>query len=111
MDFPLRCAYAHGTAALRPHLDSLPPQDEFSWAGCDETRDRWNGRIELQAVALIGPQELADKPKVMRAAKIAGRVGGLLGGATASDPNSARSMLNVVEVAGELGLDIDMHCD
>jgi cytosine deaminase len=111
MDFLLRCAHAHGTAAVRTHLDSLPPQDEISWAVFDEMRERWKGRIELQAVALIGPQELADKPKVMRAGKIAKRVGGLLGGATASDPNSARSMLNVVEVAGELGIDIDMHCD
>lgn len=26
MEFSLRCAYAHGTAAIRTHLDSAPPQ-------------------------------------------------------------------------------------
>ena len=33
MDFCLRCAYAHGTAALRTHLDSLPPQHRHLLAG------------------------------------------------------------------------------
>ena len=31
MDFSLRSAYAHGTKAIRTHLDSVPPQDEISW--------------------------------------------------------------------------------
>jgi cytosine deaminase len=33
MEFSLRCAYAHGTAALRTHLDSIPPQHDIS-CGC-----------------------------------------------------------------------------
>ena len=111
MDFLLRCAYAHGSAAVRTHLDSVPPQDEISWAVFDQMRARWKDRIELQAVALIGPYELVDKAQVMKVAKVAQRVGGLLGGAMASDPKSAEGMMNVVEVAGELGLDLDMHCD
>ena len=31
MEFSLRAAYAHGTAAIRTHLDSAPPQHEISW--------------------------------------------------------------------------------
>ena len=31
MEFSLRCAYAHGTAALRTHLDSLGKQAAISW--------------------------------------------------------------------------------
>ena len=50
MDFSLRCAYAHGTAALRTHLDSIPPQDAISWPVFEEMRERWKGRIELQGV-------------------------------------------------------------
>ena len=30
-EFGLRCAYAHGTRAIRTHLDSIPPQDGISW--------------------------------------------------------------------------------
>ena len=41
MDFSLRCAYAHGTAALRTHLDSLPPQETISWPVFEEMRERW----------------------------------------------------------------------
>ena len=31
MEFGLRCAYAHGTVAVRTHLNSLAPQAEISW--------------------------------------------------------------------------------
>ena len=60
MDFSLRCAYAHGTAAIRTHLDSAPPQHEISWALFEKIRERWAGRIELQAAAIVGPDTLVD---------------------------------------------------
>src|SRR5690606_29477678 len=47
MDFALRCAYAHGTAAIRTHLDSAPPQHEISWELFSRMREKWRGRIEL----------------------------------------------------------------
>jgi cytosine deaminase len=50
MEFALRCAYAHGTSALRTHIDSLPPQEEISWPVFEAMRDRWKGRIALQGV-------------------------------------------------------------
>ncbi|MEN3382081.1 MAG: cytosine/creatinine deaminase, partial [Hyphomicrobiales bacterium] len=31
MDFALRCAFAHGTGALRTHIDSYPKQIPISW--------------------------------------------------------------------------------
>ena len=31
MEFGLRAAYAHGTRALRTHLDSIAPQDAVTW--------------------------------------------------------------------------------
>src|SRR5690606_2722040 len=45
MDFALRCAYAHGTAAIRTHLDSEPPQHEIGWDVFDRLRDAWADRI------------------------------------------------------------------
>ena len=53
MDFALRSAYAHGTAAIRTHLDSIPPQQLISWDLFADVRDAWRDRIELQAVALV----------------------------------------------------------
>lgn len=111
MDFALRCAYAHGTAAIRTHIDSGPPQGSVSWPVLADMRERWRGRIELQAVALVGPDILIDRKALSEAAKVAKDFGGLLGGAIAVHPESALAMRNAVEIAGEFGLDLDLHCD
>src|SRR5690606_41779790 len=47
MDFALRCALAHGTGAVRTHLDSLGPQTAISWGVFAEMREPWKGRIEI----------------------------------------------------------------
>ena len=48
MDFALRTAYAHGTKAIRTHLDSAAPQDGISWPVFETMRDKWQGRVDLQ---------------------------------------------------------------
>ena len=45
MDFALRCAFFHGTRAVRTHLDSIPPQAEISFPVFREMREEWEGRI------------------------------------------------------------------
>jgi cytosine deaminase len=111
MDFSLRCAYAHGTAAIRTHLDSSPPQHEISFDVFETVRDRWAGRIEMQAVALMGPDTLLDRTALRAVAERAKAAGGILGGSTAVDPQNAQMMRNLIEIAGELGLNIDLHSD
>ena len=69
MEFGLACSYAHGTKAVRTHLDSFAPQAQVSWEVMAEVRRAWAGRIELQAVSLVsldtfrGPEgdALADR--------------------------------------------------
>ncbi len=111
MDFALRCAYAHGTAAIRTHLDSIPPQHEITWEVFEAVRERWAGRIELQGVSLLGPDDLLDRAVLTTVARRAKAAGGVLGGAIADHPAARQAMLSVVETAGELGLDVDLHCD
>src|SRR5947209_7304619 len=54
MEFGLRCAYVHGVAAIRTHLDSLEPdQAQRSWAVFREVRAEWADRVLLQAVAVV----------------------------------------------------------
>ena len=60
MDFALRCAYAHGTAAIRTHLDSAPPQHDITWDVFARMREKWAGRIELQACSIVGPDTCVD---------------------------------------------------
>jgi cytosine deaminase len=111
MDFALRCAYAHGTAAIRTHLDSAPPQHDTSWSLFETMRDRWAGRIELQAVAIVGPDDLLDPATLDSVARRVQAAGGLMGGSVAVFDRSKEAMLRVVEKAGELGLDLDLHTD
>jgi cytosine deaminase len=111
MDFALRCAYAHGTAAIRTHLDSTPPQHAMSWDLFEEIRDAWRGRIELQAVALVDPECFLAPSALDEAARRAQAAGGILGGAMAAFDRSREAMLRMVEKAGERGLDLDLHVD
>jgi cytosine deaminase len=111
MDFSLRCAYAHGTAAIRTHLDVNPPQHEISLDLFAAMRERWAGRIEMQAVSLIGPEELINPAALDAIARKTAEIGGLLGGSVAVFEHSKQAMLRVVEKAGELGLDLDLHTD
>lgn len=111
MDFALRCAYAHGTAAIRTHLDSVPPQHEIGWAVLASMRERWVGRMELQAVALFGPEIMCDPAGLDAVARIARDAGGILGGSVAEGENARRAIFAAVEKAGELGLELDLHID
>ena len=111
MEFALRCAYAHGTVAIRTHLDSMPPQDGISWDVFTAVREAWSGRIELQAVSLVGPDEMLDRSLLQRIGRRVQAAGGVLGGAIAEHPRAQDAMRNMVSVAGDLGLDLDLHCD
>jgi cytosine deaminase len=111
MNFALRSAYAHGTAAIRTHLDSIPPQHDISWDLFAKVRDAWKGKIELQAVSLVGPDNLLDAAQLDEVARKVKQIGGILGGAVLSDDRSAEAMLRVVDKAGEYGLDLDIHAD
>ena len=50
MDFSLRCAYAHGTKALRTHIDSVSPQDAISWPVFQEMRTPLAGAHRIAGV-------------------------------------------------------------
>ena len=46
MDFSIRCAYAHGTCALRTHLiNMVPKQLELTWPAFDRLRQKWKGKV------------------------------------------------------------------
>ncbi len=51
-DFSLRCAYAHGTVAIRTHLDTYMPHGAGTWRVFRKLRDDWAGRIALQMTSI-----------------------------------------------------------
>lgn len=115
MEFALRCAHAHGTAAVRTHLDSTGPQTAITWPVFERVRERWAGRIALQGVALFGI-EAADDPAHLAAVRDAlrrhGRNGsGLVGGATHGLPGIEAKLDALFRLAAEEGADLDFHVD
>jgi len=111
MEFALRTAYAHGTALLRTHIDSLPPQHGISWPVFAEMRDRWAGRIDLQGVALYAIDAILDDGFARDIAATVRRHGGLLGAATFMIPELDRALERVFRLAIDNGLDLDFHVD
>ena len=111
MDFSLRTAYAHGTALLRTHIDSRAPQHTISWPVFAEMRDRWAGRIDLQAVALFAIDEILDERFAGEIGATVKRHGGVLGAATFMIPELDRALDRLFRLAADNGLDLDLHVD
>jgi cytosine deaminase len=115
MDFALRCAFAHGTGALRTHIDSYPKQTPVSWPVFAEMREQWKGRIALQAVSLC-PIDVVNDETVFRAlVDTVAKHGGILGGLTflgeAPSPKTDAMLDKIFQAASANGLDLDFHVD
>ncbi|MEP3298728.1 MAG: cytosine deaminase [Pseudoruegeria sp.] len=111
MDFALRCAYAHGTSALRTHIDSQVPQAATSWPVFEHMRDKWAGRIALQGVCLVGIDALRDAEEFNALAKRVQAAGGVLGAVTYMVPDIEQLIDRIFFRAKEYSLDLDFHTD
>jgi len=117
-DFSLRCAYAHGTVAIRTHIDSYGQQAPISWPVFRRMRDLWRGRMVLQAVSLtlLDSYQGADGEAL---ADLVAASDGILGGVTrlSGPPESqtaeriAAGLRRVLDLAAARGLDVDLHVD
>ncbi len=45
MEFGVKCSYAHGTAAIRTHIDSFGQQAQISLTALGELQRQWAGKI------------------------------------------------------------------
>ncbi|WP_046862547.1 cytosine deaminase [Microvirga massiliensis] len=115
MNFGLRCAFAHGTGAIRTHLDSIGDQTDISWPVFAELREEWRGRIALQATALFPLDLVLDEETFRHVVATVARHGGLLGGVTflgqAPDAATDHALDRIFQAADAEGLDVDLHVD
>ena len=111
MEFALCCAYAHGTRAIRTHLDSIGEQPWISWPVFRAVRERWQGRIDLQAVALFHPEAAADDAWLARLADLVAESGGVLGGVPYMEAGLDDYLTRIFGHAEQRGLDLDFHVD
>ena len=115
-EFGLRCALAHGTAAIRTHLDSYWPNARAHWAVFRRLRDAWAGRIDLQAVSICPLERFAGDDGAALANEVAAS-GGILGmtttgeGGQASSPEFQALLDRFFMLAEERGLAMDLHLD
>jgi cytosine/creatinine deaminase len=115
-DFGLRCAYAHGTAAIRTHLDSYWPNARAQWAVFRRMREAWSGRIDLQAVSICPLERFEGEHGAMLADEVAAS-GGVLGmtttggGGPAATPVFQSLLDRFFTLAEERGLALDLHLD
>ena len=110
MDFSLRCAYAHGTTAIRTHLDSFGEQAEISFAVFNELKQQWQNKIALQAVSLVSLDYYQTDAGValVKQVKVSE---GILGGVAYLKPGIDEQIANIFELAEANKLDLDFHVD
>ncbi len=112
MEFGLRCAFAHGTAAMRTHIDSLGKQIGISWPVLAELRAEWAGRITLQASPLFGLQFALDAAHMHAVTKaVLAHGDGLFGCVTYMIPEIDQALDIVFRNAIDHGFDLDFHVD
>jgi cytosine deaminase len=118
MDFGVRCARAHGTVAIRTHIDSMGAQGPISWAAFRALRDRWRGQIALQAVNLV-PLDYFLTDAAVALADLVADSGGILGGVTRTTGGIHDKLADdfdaqlerVFALAEERDLELDFHVD
>ena len=110
MNFGLQCSYAHGSIALRTHLDCFEHQADISLRVWQQLRKQWQDKIYLQAVSLVSLDYFLTDEGVKLADKIA-EVGGILGGVAYINPQLDEQLTRVFEFAKERDLDLDFHAD
>lgn len=111
MDFGLRCAYAHGTVAIRTHLDSIGKQTAISWPVFAQARAQWADRIALQAVSLTTIDHVLDDAEFQPMLDAVASTGSILGAVTYMTPSLDAGLERVFDAAERLGLDLDFHVD
>ena len=112
MDFALRCAYAHGTVAIRTHIDSLGPQIRISWPVFAAMREAWRGRIDLQASPLFGIDFALDDAHMRDIEDMVAQCGtSILGAVTYPAPALKPGLQRLLRLAGQKGYDLDFHVD
>ena len=110
MDFALRCALAHGTVAIRTHIDCDGPQTAISWGVFREMREEWRGRIDLQAACLTSIEQVGTEEWPGIVAETA-RSGGVLGTVAYPVPDLDARLDRFFADAAANGLGADFHAD
>jgi Cytosine deaminase and related metal-dependent hydrolases len=110
MEFGLKCSYAHGTKAIRTHIDSAGEQGTVSLEVFEALQAEWGDRLILQAVSLVSLDYFLTPAGEKLADRIA-QIGGILGGFAYMNPDLDKQLDRVFALAKERNLNLDFHTD
>lgn len=110
MEFGLKCSYAHGTKAIRTHIDSAGEQGTISLEVFEALQAEWGDRLILQAVSLVSLDYFLTPAGEKLADRIA-QIGGILGGFAYMNPDLDKQLDRVFALAKERNLNLDFHTD
>ena len=110
MEFGLKCSYAHGTKAIRTHIDSAGEQGTVSLEVFEALQAEWGDRLILQAVSLVSLDYFLTPAGEKLADRIA-EMGGILGGFAYMNPDLDKQLDRVFALAQERNLNLDFHTD
>jgi len=110
MEFGLKCSYAHGTKAIRTHIDSAGEQGTVSLGVFEALQAEWGDRLILQAVSLVSLDYFLTPAGEKLADRIA-QIGGILGGFAYMNPDLDKQLDRVFALAKERNLNLDFHTD
>lgn len=112
MSFGLQCSYAHGTQAIRTHLDSSGSLGQRVWKVFESLKQEWNDRLTLEGVALLPPTAYEQPESDLEALlDTVAACQGLLGGVFFSDPQLFHWLDRLFPLAQAWGLPLDLHVD
>lgn len=110
MEFGLKCSYAHGTQAIRTHIDSLEGQGAISLQAFRDLQAQWQGKLVLQPSAL-GPLEMYDGEAGETLGDLFAAAGGTLGAVIYPDEGMEARLDRVIAIASDRGVALDFHTD
>lgn len=109
--FALECAWAHGTVAVRTHVDTGAEIGANGHAVMSRLREEWRGRITLQTVSLCGLDAFAKGAAARICELTARHHATALGGFPQPNPDLPRQLDSLMAAACELGVGLDLHVD
>ncbi len=109
-EFALKCSYAHGTMAIRTHLDSSGEQGKINLQVAQELKKEWSDRLTLQAVCLV-PLDYYQRPEGLVLADRLAEAGQILGGVAYMSPHLEEELQTVFKIAKERDMKLDLHVD
>jgi len=112
MEFSLRAAHAHGTSTIRTHIDSIGAQTRISWPVVADARERWRGKVDLQASPLFIIDLALDSTHMTDVVAMVEEHGsGILGAATPIGTRVREGLDVLFGLAERKGWDLDFHVD